>query len=514
MNILRPIDLAVLVVYLLGIAVLGARFAGRGRTLHGFVAASGRLPGWAVGLSLFGTFLSSNTFLGVPGKAFGTDWNSFVFSLSLPLAAWIAVRWFVPFFRRSGEVSAYTHFERRFGRWARVYAVVCYLLTQLARVGTILFGIALVLSPLTGVDPAWIIVITGGVVIFYTLRGIEAVIWTDVVQSFILVAGALIVVASLALDMPGGLGRTLDIAVADHKLSLGSYGAGLGASTFWVVLVYGLFINLNNFGIDQSYVQRYHAARGEREAARSVWLAALLYLPISMLFFWIGTALYADFRAQPELWSSLLTAIPEAEAGSPAGVGSAAELAAVADRAFPYFIVHRLPPGLTGLLVAALVAAGMSSIDTSLNSSATVIHADLLSRRLADAADGVSLRALRCSTVGVGILGTGAALAMIGVKSLLDAWWTLSGAFAGGLLGLFLLGMLVRRAARVEAAIAVTIGVIAILWMTLSPRLPESAGMLRSALHTNLTIVVGTLAIFLVGLACTTIRRSLGVSGA
>ena len=169
------------------------------------MVAGGTVPAWALGFSLFGTYLSSNTFLGYPGRAYASDWNVFVFSLSLPLAAWVAARYFVPFYRRSDELSAYSHLEARFGRWARTYTMSCYLLTQIARVGSILFGIALALGPLTGLEPSTIILVTGVVVTLYTLLGgIEAVIWTDVAQSFILIAGALVTVALLFHDMAEG----------------------------------------------------------------------------------------------------------------------------------------------------------------------------------------------------------------------------------------------------------------------------------------------------------------------
>ena len=150
MQRLSGIDIVVLVVYLALVVGLGAWFARRNRTSSHFMAASGTVPGWAVGLSIFGTYLSSNTFIGVPGKAYGSNWNAFAFSLTLPVAAWVAVKWFVPFYRSSGEISAYHHLEERFGPWARTYAMVCYLLTQLARVGAILFGVSLALHALTG----------------------------------------------------------------------------------------------------------------------------------------------------------------------------------------------------------------------------------------------------------------------------------------------------------------------------------------------------------------------------
>ena len=172
----------------------------------------------------------------------------------------------------------------------------------------------------------------------------------------------------------------------------------------------------------------------------------------------------------------------------------------VGDRVLPHFIAHRLPAGLAGLLIAAIVAAAMSSIDTSLNSSATVILSDFYKRHFDGAAgEGASMVVLRVATVAWGAFGTGVALAMIGSTSLLDAWWTLSGVFAGGMLGLFLLGIVVRGAGSAAAAIGVCLGVLLILWMTFSPN-ATSPAMPRSPFHKNLVIVFGTTTIFLVGL--------------
>ena len=489
---LGSVDLWVLVLYAAGLLAFGASFARRNRTagrLHG--KASGRLPGWAVGLSLFGTFLSSNTFLGVPGNAFAGNWNSYTFSLTLPFAAWAAARWFVPFYRHGGHVSAYRHLEERFGRWARTYAVVCYLLTQLARVGSILFGVSLALSALTGWSLTTLIVATGVIVTVYTLvGGIEAVIWTDVVQSIVLSLGALLLLVLVVTGTPGGLGTLLEQGNAQGKFSLGSFGPDLTTATFWVVLAYGLFINLNNFGIDQSFVQRFHTARSDAEARRSVWLAAFLYVPISLVFFFLGSALFVHVQFSPELQSELAAA-----------TGAAASDPTIGDRVLPHFIATRLPTGIAGLLVAALFSAAVSSIDTSLNSSATVALEDIW-RPYVDAEPGPakSLTLLRAGTLVMGAAGTSTALAMIGVRSLLDAWWTLSGVFAGGVLGLFLLGMVARHVERATAIVATLLGVAVILWMTLSPRLEGDLAWLRSPFHSNLIIVFGTLTIFLTGL--------------
>jgi SSS family solute:Na+ symporter len=267
---LPAIDLAVLGIYLAAVVGLGAWFARRNRTSAHFMAASGALPGWVVGLSIFGTFLSSNTFIGVPGKAYGGNWNAFVFSLTLPLAAWVAAKYFVPFYRNSGEISAYHHLEKRFGPWARSYALGCYLLTQQARVGAILFGVSMALHAMTGWSLPAIIIGAGVAVTLYTLLGgIEAVIWTDVIQSLVLLAGAVVIAVLLITGHPNGVSEALHIAAGADKFSLGSFAADFTQSTFWVMLLFGLFINLTNFGIDQNYVQRYHAARDDAAACGS-----------------------------------------------------------------------------------------------------------------------------------------------------------------------------------------------------------------------------------------------------
>jgi len=485
---LPQLDLVVIGFYLAGVVSFGCWFARRSRSTEGFMAAGRSMPGWLVGLSIFGPYVSSISFLALPGKAFAADWSPFALSLSLPLAALVATRWFIPFYRRSGEISAYNHLEHRFGPWARTYATLCYLLTQVARMGSVMYLLGLPLYHLLGWDLRVIIVVTGVLTTLYTcLGGIEGVIWTDAVQSLVLIAGALACVLMIPFDMPEGPGQLFRIAHEHGKFSLGSFGPSLTEATFWVILVYGLFINLQNFGIDQSYVQRYQAARSEREADKSVWLGALLYIPVSAFFFFIGTALFAYYTAQPDLLPTTLHA--EIAAGK-------------GDNVFPYFIVDRLPMGFTGLLIAAIFSAAMSTLSSSLNGAATLTLTDLYKRFVRPAAsERESMLVLYTSTVAWGVIGTSTALAMIHVQSALDAYWQLAGIFSGGMLGLFLLGLISRRAQNPAAATGVTLGLLVIVWMTFSPRLPESLAMLRNPLHNFLIIVIGTLTILLVGLA-------------
>jgi SSS family solute:Na+ symporter len=277
---------------------VGCLFYWRNRSSEQYMSAGRSLPGWVVGLSIFGSYVSSISFLANPGKSYGGDWNAFVFALTLPLAAFVAVRWFVPFYRGTGEVSAYQHLENRFGPWARSYAVVCYMLTQIARLGTILYLLALALVPLTGFDIRTIIIVVGLIIIVYPLLGgTEAVIWTGVVQAVVLVGGALAVVVTLLLGMPEGPGQIFTMAMEKNKFSLGSFSGVLDQPTFWVVLIYGLAINLQNFGIDQSYVQRYITAKSDQAARRSVWIGAFFICPLAERF--SSSALHCGRSTRP-----------------------------------------------------------------------------------------------------------------------------------------------------------------------------------------------------------------------
>nr|WKN35656.1 sodium:solute symporter [Tunicatimonas sp. TK19036] len=477
-------DLIVFLVYVAGIVLFGASFYYRNKTSSAFTSGGGAIPSWVVGMSIFATFVSSISFLALPGNAYQTNWNSFVFSLSIPIAVFFAVKYFVPLYRGVNSVSAYTFLEKRFGPWARTYASACYLLTQLVRMGSILYLLALPMNALFGWDIRLIIIITGATVMFYSMMGgIQAVVWTDAIQGFVLIGGALACILVLLFSMPEGPVQTFAIASENNKFSLGSFDFNFSESTFWVILIYGLFINLQNYGIDQNYVQRYMTTKTEKEAKFSTWMGGLLYVPVSLLFFFIGTALFSYYKAYPELLPQELLAVD------------------MADRVFPYFIVNGLPVGITGLLIAAIFAAGMSTISTSLNSTATIVLTDYYQKYAKSTSDQASMRVLYLSSAVIGSIGIVVALAMTQVKSALDAWWALSSIFSGGMLGLFLLGYISRKARNVDAAIGVLVGVLVIFWVSLSPVYFTDGVWVQfaSSLHTNLAIVVGTVAIFVVG---------------
>jgi SSS family solute:Na+ symporter len=482
------LDLFVIGIYLLSMIGVGIYFSRRNRSSEQFTTASGKIPGWALGLSFYATFLSAITFLGDPGKSFGSNWNPFVFSLSIPLAAWVASKLFVPFYRNGKTISAYAHLEERFGAWARTYAMVCFIMTQLARMGTIFYGLALTINALSGIEMPLIIMISGVVIIFYTvLGGMEAVIWTEVIQAILKTLGALMILGIILNQVD--VSEIWGIGQRDDKFSLGTFRPDFTTSSFWVILVYGFFINLTNFGIDQNYIQRYHTAKNTLDAAKSIWLCVVYYIPVSFLFFLIGTSLYAFYEMNPGFILELKQQV-SVDKNIPLASMQAVDYA---DRVLPFFMKTQIPKGLLGLLLAALLSAGMSTMSSGMNSSATVFLNDIYLRYIQkDLSPKKQLRVLHIATIVMGCLGIVFGISMIGVKSLLDVWWKLSGIFAGGMLGIFLLGFLAKNVSNAAAKIAALLGVIVIAWMSFKDNLPES---FRSPLDSKMTVVVGTLMI-------------------
>jgi SSS family solute:Na+ symporter len=484
-----------------------------------------------------------------------SNWSAFVFSLSIPLAVWVALRYFLPYYRREGHVSAYAALENRFGLWARLYASFFYILTQLARMAVVMYLMALPMQVIFGWEIRTVLLVVGVTVTVYSfMGGILAVIWTDAIQAVVLMGGAILVLLIIVFQTPGFVPEMWEVGMSQGKFSFGGMGFDLAEKTFWTLLLFGIAENLRNFGIDQSYVQRYVAARDDGEARKSLWVVGILYVPMSAIFFFIGTALFVYYNADEVANEAPASAVWESESlrslhevrkvvarqellqggmeRGAEGFDAAAEelartkgIADLGDRVFPYFIATQLPAGITGLLVAAIFAAGMSTVSTSLNSSATLLMTDYY-RRLINPAGGerAEMRVLYGGTVLWGVLGTLLALVLVEVtQSALDIWWTFSGIFSGGMAGLFLLGLISRRANNPIAVTSVLLGLAVILWMSL-PKVGEilvradaegalfavgqtilllSNGGLASPFHALMIPVVGLLVILLSGLFLT-----------
>ena len=482
------LDLVIIAVYLIGITLFGCSFYFKkgGKDARTFTTGGGHIPGWAIALSIFATQVSSISFLALPAKAFLSNWNCFVLTLTIPIAAFVAAKWFVPFYRRSTSVSAYAFLEDRFGPWARIYASACFLIMQTARSGVILFLLALTLKSALGFSCFWIIVVTGIVTMLYSmLGGFKAVIWADAIQSLILLLGTVAVIVSLCLNIPGGLGNGFRMAWDAGKFSLGSLSlTEWGIETFWVSFLYGLCVNLQNYGIDQSFTQRYIAAKDEQSAVKSAFSGAMMYIPGTLLFVMVGTLLWMFSATHPGL-------IP-------------AEVAAQSDAVFPWYIVNRLPHGVSGLLVAAIIAAAMSTVAATLNSGSTVLLEDYFKRFFpGKAGEGRNIRFLRSMTVLLTVLSICVAVAVMNVESALTAWWGMQSVLSGGMLGLFLLGAYSRRTTSAQAAIATVLGILVVIFITFGQRLLSVSPLI----HVNLSIALGTLTLFLTGWLLATCKK-------
>lgn len=484
------LDLVVVVVYLAAMLALAWYVSAGSRDVEGYSLGDRGMSGWAVGLSVLGTFTSSISFLAYPAAAYQGNWNAYVFGLALPFSAWVAVRYFIPLYRSADRLSAYELLGERLGWGARLYAAASYLLLQLVRVAMVLLLLALAVAPLLGWQVVPTIILVGLLVIAYdVLGGLQAVIWTDVWQVLILFGGAAWCLGELVIGYPGGAGA-LWADLPSEKLSLGSWDVwDLSTSTFWVVLVYGLAENLRNYGTDQSYVQRMLCARNEREAAKSFWIGALSYVPLSVLFFAIGSALFVHYQQATGLL--------------PAGLKP--------EEVFPFFIRRELPPGVGGLVIAAIMAAAMSTVDSSLNAMSTVVLSDFLRpQRGARQPLWPEIVTLRLSTATAGLLGTGLAVGVYlvyreGSQTIIDLWWQSAGTIGGGMFGLFLLAWLVPRVPGWGALLAVVATWPVLAWGTFARNLPADSpwAAWNCPLERKLVGIAGTLVLVTVGLAST-----------
>ncbi len=466
-----------------GTVLFGASFYKKKRSSDEYSTGAGTIPAWVIALSIFATFVSSISFLALPGIAYLSNWNAYVYSLTVPVAIYMAIKFFIPLYRSIGSPSAYAYLEERFGLFARWYVAIFWLLTQLMRVAVILYLLALPMYVILGWDMRLIILITSiSVMVYSILGGIKAVMWTDAIQSIILISGAIIAVVFLMFLLPGGSAQFFELGSRYEKFNLGSFGPSLTESTFWVVFFYGIFYNLQNFGIDQNWIQRYMSAKNEKEAKWAAFGGGLLYIPVSALFFIVGTGLFVYYYVNPGL-------LPH-EYQQPG----------MSDSVFPYFIINALPAGVTGLLVASIFAAGMSTISTSLNAGATVILTDFYKRTKVQVGEKESVIVLYIASAMICIFGTFISFYIIRVESALDLWWNLAGIFSGGMLGLFLLGSFVKTVSNVPAVIGLIIGLLTIAWMSLSSIIFTGEWeSIRSPFHDYLTIVFGTLIIFFTG---------------
>jgi SSS family solute:Na+ symporter len=452
---LGAVDIAILVLYSCVLIGMGIYYVRKTRTADEFMVAGRSIPAWAAGLAVMSAYTSSISYIATPGKAFDSNWHPIIFSLCIFPVAWLVCKYAVSYYRKAKLISVYSFLEERLGAWGRIYAAFSFLLYMVGRIAVILYLVSLLLSTFVTWNISIVIVVIGLITIIYTLLGgMEAVIWTDVMQSVIMIAGIVFCAVSLSLKVFAGPEPLIQSAFDTNKFSFGSWDLSLSSRTIWVMIIYGITENLRNLLADQNYVQKYSSVPTERAAKRSIWIAMLIYIPLTAVFLYIGTTLFAFYSHTDKL----------VQAGITKG-----------DEVFPYYIATEVPTGLKGLIIAAIVAAAMSTVDSALNCSATVMLLDFHKRYFKpDIGEKASVLYLRLATVIWGLLGVGFAVLMIRAESALDVWWQISGIFGGGILGLFILSLLQVRLRLWQGLVSIAVSIAVISWGTFARNLPES----------------------------------------
>lgn len=465
------LNLSVLVIYLLAVVGVGVYFARRNRTTDDYFRGGKHIPWWAAGCSIFATMLSSLTYTGIPSKAYAQDWVYSVGNFMIPLVAIPAVFIALPFFRRLDATSAYEYLEKRFDYKLRMLGSGSFTLFHIFRMAVVMSLTGLALAVATGLTPAQSVLLMGVLSILYcSIGGIEAVIWTDTLQTIVLLGGAVLAFFLLVLGVDGGWAGFWEMAQSGDKLRMANWhwDATQSQIAFAVIVVGGLAQNVSSYTADQAVVQRYMTTETKSKAARAIWTNALLSIPATILFFGMGTALYAFYRSHPEQLDPSLTT----------------------DQVFPLFISREMPPGIAGLIVAGIFAAAQSTVSTSMNSTATTLVTDFLRPQKLCRTDRGYLRMAQGLTVLLGTLGTILALVFIDpdIRSLFDAFIKVIGMFMGVLGGLFLLGAFSRRANAAGALVGALFGAIT---MVLVWRYTSVNGYLYTAIGITACYLVG-----------------------
>lgn len=421
------LDYGTIAIYFAVLVGMGLYFSRRESSTEAFFLGGRKIPWWAVGISIFGTSLSSITYVAIPASAYSGDWLGMLSNLGIVLVAPFVVYYFIPHFREGSISTAYEYLENRFNVAARIYGSLIFILFQLGRMAIVLYIPAIALSAATGMSIPLCILAMGILATIYTvLGGIEAVIWTDVIQAVVLLFGAVLALYLVVTGVDGGVGAIVASAQEYDKFHLFNWSWDITTNAVWVCVIGQFFTMLYPYTADQTMVQRYLSTADLRDARRAVWTNAIMTIPVSLIFFGLGTALWAFFRSHPADLDPNLNN----------------------DAILPLFIMAEFPIGLKGIIIAGIFAAAMSSLDSSMNSLASVLINDYYRRFKADVTEISALRLARILTVLLGAFGTGVALFLAELEStsLFNTYLKLLGMAGGGLAGIVALGMLTKRA--------------------------------------------------------------------
>jgi SSS family solute:Na+ symporter len=468
---LHPVDFLVLAGYVIVVIILGLIAHRRQSSTDDFFLGGRRLPWIVVGVSILATAFSASSLLGGPGEAFhhGLLWLQLQIGdlIAIAIVVWL----FVPALRGRDLTTAYEFLEKRFDVRVRWLASALFQLQVLFRAGVLVYGPALALSTLTGLDLTLTILAVGIIASGYTvLGGLTAVVWTDALQVGVVIAGLAACLAVVHGALDGGLPEAFELARADGRMNLTDPEAPLNSVRSWPGAVFGYgILALAVFGTNQQTVQRYLSCRDVSEARRAAWLGWGLGAFITALTLLVGVAFYGFYKVHAN----------ELPADLPA------------DSILPFFVAEQLPPGLAGLLIAAILAAAMSSLDSALSSLATTCEVDFLAR-LRPASDSDRLRRARWLTLAAGVLATAAALLLAGRGTLLALAVQVMGWFAGPVLAIFLVALTRHRVPAGLMLASALGGALAVLIASVPGPWPEHLrpGIWSAALGTVVTLAI------------------------
>ena len=480
-------DYLVIGLYFVALFLIGWHFSKKQKDTSDYFRGGGRVPWFVAGMSIFGTALSAITFMSIPAKAYATDWSYMLFNFGIVLVVPLIVLLFIPYFRKLDVTTAYQYLEVRFNALVRVICSASFILFQIGRMAVVLLLPSIALNVVTGVDIFMCIAVMGFLSLIYTMMGgIEAVVWTDALQVVVLLGAAITVIVMAIARIPAsgstaaGWSTFVATGSAAGKFSLGRTFFDLRQPTMWTVLIATVFTNITTYGTDQTIVQRYLTTSSEGKARKGVYTNAALTIPATLIFFTLGTALWAFYKFYPRSLSMTV---------------------ADGDAILPWFMSTQLPNGVLGLVIAGLFAAAMSTLSASMNSSATAFVTDIYPKlkRHSQASspapeDGKRmLRLARLVTLVLGVLGVGFALLMatLDIKSLWDEFNKILGLLLGGLGGLFLLGMTTKRANSFGAVCGIVASVVVQIIVTRF-----------QLVHVLLYSTTGFIACFVVGYLC------------
>jgi SSS family transporter len=442
---LQPVDWIIVAVYLGSMLSLGVFFylrSKRGSTADFFVG-NRSIPFWAAGVSIFATNTSSISYIATPAKAFETDWQYMTGKVVTVIGLMFVAVWVVPVLRRLSLVSVFNYLEMRFNGTIRMLAsALCMAMHVGSRMSVVLFLPALAISTITGTDVVWSILLMGVCTIIYTtMGGMRAVVWTDFVQVIVLMGGALFAIGYVFHSL--GSTAIYETAMAYDKTRMLNFSLDLTQPTVWGFILLILFDTVLTFPKDQVLMQRTLATSSDKNAGRSIWIFAAVLLPGGLIFYVIGTVLFAYYKAHPDRLDPLLPI----------------------DATFPLFIAAELPTGVTGLIIAGIFAAAMGTLSSTINSVATLLSVDFYEKLAKNPTQRNSVRFAEWMSVVIGLVGIGLALllSLYDIHSLLDLTIELAGLLGGGFAGAYTLGMFTKRANSGGVAIGIATAIVVTL---------------------------------------------------